>query len=125
MIMKGIWYTAAMVLLMSSQVSAIEARAEATKASVVSNKLAGRKTASGKRFHPGAITAASKTLPLGCKAIVKNKKTGKSTCVTITDRGPFVQGRGLDLSKGAANKIGAQGVTNVDVKKVAGTNKTR
>ncbi len=113
------------MIMMTAQLSTIAVSAEATKASVVSSKLAGRKTASGKRFHPGGMTAASKTLPLGCKAIVKNKKTGKSACVTITDRGPFVKGRGLDLSKGAANKIGAKGVTNVDVKKVAGSNKTK
>jgi rare lipoprotein A len=93
-------------------------QATSTKASVYSNKFAGKKTASGKTYKPGAMTAASKTLPLGSKAEVKNQKTGKKAVVTITDRGPHVKGRGIDLSKSAANKIGVKGVSNVKVKKV-------
>ena len=93
-------------------VHTIQARASeivSTKASVYSNKFAGKKTASGKRYEPNQLTAASKTLPVGTKALVKNKQTGKQTVVTVTDRGPFVKGRGLDLSKKAANKVGMKG----------------
>lgn len=87
-----------------------------TKASFYGAKFAGKKTASGKPFNPNGMTAASKTLPLGSKVLVKNKKTGKQAAVTITDRGPYKKGRGIDLSKGAAKKIGMSGVAPVKVK---------
>jgi rare lipoprotein A (peptidoglycan hydrolase) len=66
----------------------------------------GRRTASGERFNPHSETAASKTLPLGSRARVTNPQNGKSTDVTITDRGPAVRGRDLDLSPAAAQKLG-------------------
>lgn len=65
----------------------------------------GRPTASGEKFKPGKLTAAHKTLPLGTVARVTNLKNGKSVTVRINDRGPFVEGRILDLSRGAAKKI--------------------
>ena len=90
--------------------------AEATKASVESSGLAGRKTASGNPFNPNAMTAASKHYPLGSKLLVRNKKTGKSAVVKVNDRGPFVAGRGLDLSKKAARHCGVHGVAPVEIK---------
>lgn len=66
----------------------------------------GRKTASGERFNQYAMTAAHRTLPLGCLVEVTNKKTGESVVVKINDRGPFHGNRVLDLSKGAAQKLG-------------------
>jgi rare lipoprotein A len=79
---------------------------ERGEASYYANKFQGRKTANGERFRQRGKTAASKTLPLGTKAKVTNAKTGKSTTVRINDRGPFVDGRVIDLSKGAAEEIG-------------------
>ena len=76
------------------------------KASFYANKFQGRKTATGERFRQRGKTAASKTLPLGTKAKVTNTRTGKSTTVRINDRGPFVDGRVIDLSKRAAEEIG-------------------
>lgn len=67
----------------------------------------GRKTASGARFDPKGLTAAHPALPLGTKATVTNLENGKSTDVTITDRGPYAKGRDIDVSKAAAEKIGA------------------
>lgn len=67
--------------------------------------LAGKKTASGERIDPEAMTAASKTLPLGAKAKVTNTESGKSVQVTVTDRGPFVKGRILDVSPKAAKRL--------------------
>jgi rare lipoprotein A len=64
------------------------------------------KTASGERMQPYALTAAHRTLPFGTKLRVSNKKTGKSVVVRINDRGPFIRGRFLDLSKGAASRLG-------------------
>ena len=64
------------------------------------------KTASGERMNPAKLTAAHKTLPFGTKLRVTNPKNGKSVVVRINDRGPFIRGRVLDLSKAAAQRIG-------------------
>jgi len=87
------------------------------KASWYGPGLAGRKTTSGELFNPRALTAASKTLPLGSVVKVTNPQNGKSVNVRINDRGPFVRGRNLDLSQRAAEKIGVihKGVARVKV----------
>ncbi len=64
----------------------------------------GSKTASGQRFNQSALTAAHRSLPFGTKLRVTHG--GRSVVVTINDRGPFVRGRVLDLSTGAARAIG-------------------
>ncbi|WP_214476336.1 septal ring lytic transglycosylase RlpA family protein [Mesorhizobium sp. dw_380] len=64
------------------------------------------RTASGERMNPSALTAAHRTLPFGTKLLVTNKNNGRSVVVRINDRGPFVRGRVLDLSKGAAGQLG-------------------
>ena len=69
----------------------------------------GTHTASGARFNPGAMTAAHRSLPFGTKVRVTNKSNGSSVIVTINDRGPFVRGRIIDLSTGAAGVIGMKG----------------
>lgn len=77
----------------------------------------GRRTSSGEVFHSNEMTAASTTLPLGSHALVTNPDTGKSVVVRINDRGPFVRGRSIDLSHGAAQRIGlaGKGVGRVEV----------
>ena len=67
----------------------------------------GSRTASGQRFNQNAMTAAHRTLPFGTKLRVTHG--GQSVIVTINDRGPFVRGRVLDLSTGAARAIGLTG----------------
>lgn len=73
--------------------------------------------ASGGRFNPNAMTAAHKTLPFGTKVRVTNRNNGASVVVTINDRGPYVAGRIIDLSKAAAHAISMQnaGVAPVTV----------
>ena len=66
----------------------------------------GTKTASGKKLSNSASTAAHKTLPIGTKVRVTNMNNGKSEIVTITDRGPYVRGRIIDLTVGAAERLG-------------------
>ena len=75
----------------------------------------GRRTASGQPFNPHAMTAAHRTLPFGTKLKVTNQKNGKSVVVRINDRGPFIKGRVIDLSKAAAKQLGfvSSGVTNI------------
>lgn len=65
----------------------------------------GKKTATGEIFDQNKPTAASRELPLGTKATVTNQENGKQVEVTINDRGPYVDGRVIDLSKGAARKL--------------------
>ncbi|OKO86230.1 lipoprotein [Bradyrhizobium sp. NAS80.1] len=67
----------------------------------------GSKTASGQRFNQNAMTAAHRSLPFGTKLRVTHR--GQSVIVTINDRGPFIRGRVLDLSTGAARAIGLTG----------------
>lgn len=68
----------------------------------------GGRTASGARFNPSAMTAAHKTLPFGTRVLV-TASNGRSVTVTINDRGPFVKGRVIDLSTGAASALGITG----------------
>ncbi|WP_116288931.1 septal ring lytic transglycosylase RlpA family protein [Ensifer sp. LCM 4579] len=64
------------------------------------------KTASGERMNPSRLTAAHRSLKFGTKVQVTNKRNGKSVVVRINDRGPFIRGRVIDLSKAAASQIG-------------------
>ncbi|MFD0888122.1 septal ring lytic transglycosylase RlpA family protein, partial [Streptosporangium algeriense] len=67
----------------------------------------GQMTASGERFNPNAMTAAHKTLPMGSKVRVTNPANGESVTVRINDRGPYIGGRCLDLSRAAFSAIGS------------------
>lgn len=76
-----------------------------------------RITASGEKFNPNALTAAHRTLPFGTKVRVTHK--GKSVIVRINDRGPFIKGRQIDLSRAAARKIGCHGVCKVTIQVIS------
>lgn len=78
-------------------------------ASFYGNELAGRKTASGEKFNPGGLTAAHRSLPFGTRLKLTNVQNGRSVVVRVNDRGPFVRGRVLDVSKGAAVALGFVG----------------
>ena len=93
------------------------------KASYYPDRLSGHETASGDAFHQSAHTAASNKLPLGTRAKVTNLKTGESTDVTVTDRGPALGSHKIDLTKKAAKDIGLtrkEGVAPVKIQ-VTGT----
>ncbi|MDB5524143.1 MAG: rare lipoprotein [Rhizobium sp.] len=64
------------------------------------------KTASGERMNPARLTAAHRSLRFGTKLRVTNNRNGRAVIVRINDRGPFIRGRVLDLSRAAANSIG-------------------
>jgi rare lipoprotein A len=72
-------------------------------------------TASGRSYKSSALVAAHRSLPFGTKVRVKSASTGRSVVVTIVDRGPFIKGRIIDLSKGAANALGFSGLHRVHV----------
>jgi rare lipoprotein A len=71
--------------------------------------FAGKKTASGERMNPMALTVAHRYYKFGTRLQVTNLKTGKSIIVKINDRGPFVKGRIIDLSYGAFRKLSSKG----------------
>ena len=85
------------------------------KASFYGSKWNGRKTANGEIFDTSMLTAAHKTLPFGTKVKVTNVNNGKSVVVRINDRGPYVNGRVIDLSTAAFSSIESvnTGVTSV------------
>jgi len=89
-------------------------------ASYYADKFEGRKTASGEIYKHSKLTAAHRTLPFGTKLKITNLKNGKSVIVRVNDRGPFVKGRIVDLSKRAAMQIDLikAGVAKVRVEQV-------
>lgn len=93
---------------------------EEGKASYYSNKLHGRKMANGEKYSRHKLTAAHRTLPFGTRVKVTNLQTNKSVKVKITDRGPFVNGRVVDLSEAAAKRLDyiSAGIVPVRVKVV-------
>jgi rare lipoprotein A len=88
------------------------------KASWYGPGFQGRLTANGERFNTNAFTAAHKTLPFGTKVKVTNNKTGRSVVVRINDRGPYVHGRVIDLSKASARAIGISGVADITMSRL-------
>ena len=89
------------------------------KASFYAKKFTGRMTASGERMHHDSLTCAHRTYPFGTLLRVTNPSNGKNVIVRVTDRGPYVRGRIIDLSMRAAREIGiiAQGIAPVIVEK--------
>ncbi len=86
-------------------------------ASYYADKFRGRLTACGEAYDPSKMTAAHPKLPFGTLVRVVRKSTGESVVVRINDRGPFVKGRVIDLSKAAAQEIGliGAGLARVDL----------
>ena len=76
----------------------------------------GRLTANGERYRPDGISAAHKTLPFGTRVKVTHIASGRSIVVRINDRGPFIRGRIIDLSRGAAGALGIKGAGLARVK---------
>lgn len=108
--MKRVLATTFCALLCQS-VMTVEAQTIRGKASWYGPGFAGKKTASGVRFNPAGLTAAHRSLRFGTRLRVTHR--GRSVVVTVNDRGPFIRGRVLDLSQGAARAIGMSGVGHV------------
>ena len=75
----------------------------------------GGRTASGERMNPSAMTAAHRTRSFGSEVTVTSRRSGRSVTVRINDRGPFVKGRCIDLSTGAARALGMAGIETVSL----------
>jgi len=106
-----------MIVTLSLITNSMNAQTFSGKASYYADAFHGRKSASGKIFDMYKYTCAHKTLPFGTKLKVTNQKNGKSVMVEVTDRGPYIKGRILDLSKAAAMDLDMikAGVVQVDI----------
>ncbi|XKE43937.1 septal ring lytic transglycosylase RlpA family protein [Halomonas organivorans] len=102
--LAALWLTSA-----AGAVQASQSRADAHQrgiASYYSDRFQGRTTASGDSFDQQELTAAHRSLPFGTKVLVTRRDNGRQVEVLINDRGPFVDGRVIDLSKRAARALG-------------------
>lgn len=92
-------------------------KSEVGEASWYGRRHQGKRTASGERYDERALTAAHPSLPLGSRARVTNLENGRSVVVRVNDRGPFVAGRIIDLSRAAARALGITdaGLARVEV----------
>ena len=97
---------------------ATDALAEQGVASLYSHKFKGRKTASGERFDPSAMTCAHKRYPFG--TMLRVTLNSKSIICEVTDRGPFVRGRIVDLTPTAARTLGFKGLARVSIARIQG-----
>jgi rare lipoprotein A len=90
-------------------------KAEAGQCGGASWYSAGSRTASGERMNGGALAAAHRSLPFGTRVKVQNMRNGRAVVVRINDRGPFVGGRVIDVTRAAAQQLGfvSSGVAKV------------
>ena len=91
---------------------------EAGIASWYGEPFHGRRTANGEVYDMNGMTAAHKTMPLPSYAVVRHRRTGKEVVVRVNDRGPFKDGRVIDLSRAAARKLGISGLADVEVRRL-------
>jgi rare lipoprotein A len=103
-------------------VMSFSAQASTGVASYYGPGFAGKKTASGERFNPGGLTAAHRSLPFGTRLKLTNLANGVSVIVRVNDRGPFVHGRVLDVSHGAARVLGmtGSGTARLQIERIGG-----
>lgn len=97
------------------------------KASYYGNGVHGHRTSDGSRYHKDSLTCAHRTLPFGTLLKVTNKKNGREVVVRVTDRGPYVRGRVVDLSMAAAKELDmvSAGVASVMVEPIGHINDLR
>ena len=117
------WHRAAEAACASLCFACLAAAAPAQETGVASwygKMFHGRLTANGERFNMYAMTAAHKRLPFGSVVRVRQAGSGRSVVVRINDRGPFVEGRIIDLSRSAAQSLGMEGISRVTLEVVAG-----
>lgn len=98
-------------IMISLSAPAVAASAQSGIASVYA--YSGSRTATGARSSPAAMTAAHRSLPFGTMVRVTNTRNGRSAVVRITDRGPFVRGRIIDVTPAAARALGFSGLAHV------------
>lgn len=108
---------AAILLIMTIGVIHATAQIQTGKASFYADRFEGRPTASGEKYRHSKLTGAHKTLPFGTRVRVTNLANNQSVEVVINDRGPWVEGRIIDVSRSTAEKLGfvSQGLADVQL----------
>lgn len=111
---------ACLVLLLLTLTASAQHRSQKGKATYYSRKATGARTADGGRLHHDSLTCAHRTYPFGTLLKVTNPANNKQVIVRVTDRGPYVKGRIIDLSVKAARELGiiAQGIAPVIVERM-------
>jgi rare lipoprotein A len=114
---KRRYLQAALLLVILFGVIPATAQVQTGKASFYADRFEGRPTASGEKYRHNKLTAAHKTLPFGTRVRVTNLANNESVEVVINDRGPWAEGRIIDLSRSAAEKLGFvhQGLADVKI----------
>ena len=87
-------------------ISTLSFAQESVKASYYHSKFEGRRTSNGSKYRADSLTCAHRTLPFGTRLKVENPENNSFVIVKVTDRGPFIKGREIDLSYAAADRIG-------------------
>lgn len=101
------------VCMMATISAAVSGQAALAQCGTASWYHEGTRTANGEKYKPDGLTAAHRSLPFGTRVKVTHKRTGRSVIVRINDRGPFIRGRIVDLSRGAKRVIGMDGLASV------------
>lgn len=111
------------ILILLAGFASAGAQTRRGKASFYSKRATGARSASGERIHHDSLTCAHRTYAFGTRLKVTNLRNGKSIIVRVTDRGPHVRGRVIDLSYGAARALGmlSQGIAMVEIERVDNT----
>ena len=105
--MRAIFFTALLAMLIPQGVAAGQVG--------IASRYCHHDSASGRKMSCRSKVAAHRTIPFGTRIKVRNLANGRSVIVTIVDRGPFVKGRIIDLSEGAANAIGSSDLMRVEI----------
>jgi rare lipoprotein A len=122
--MKNVYGICAAILL--AAVWCVGCEQAFAECGVASTYSSGTRTANGEAYNHMGVSAAHKSLPFGTRVVVRNQRTGRSITVRINDRGPFVAGRIIDLSTGAKNALGMDGLASVCLEVVSyGSGKKR
>ena len=106
-----------LIIILNSQFSILNSQSQVGKASFYSRKATGTRTASGERLHHDSLTCAHRSFPFGTMLRVTHLGNGRQVVVRVNDRGPYVRGRIVDLSRSAAQALGmlGEGVAEVIV----------
>ena len=115
-----LWVAALSFIIYHFSFTPAYSQSQRGKASFYAKRATGARTASGERLHHDSMTCAHRTLPFGTHLRVTHVDNGRSVVVNVNDRGPYVRGRIVDLSWGAARELGmiAQGIATVVVEAV-------
>ncbi len=104
--MRKMCVTAILGIILSFATPGVATQSNQPETVIASYYYHGTQTANGEKFRPDGLTAAHRTLPFGTNILVTNLANDRQVKVRVNDRGPFIKGRSLDLSRGSARQLG-------------------